>query len=119
MKTLCDPCPAGWRLPLDYDDARSPWHAFTLDNGPESGDMATKGRLFSGVGHGGTVWCPYSGRRSVAGGFLDIVAVYSQIWSATATGTTATSTSFNTPFVLQAYTLHSRAYCFPVRCIRE
>ncbi len=119
IKTLYDPCPAGWRVPLNYDDDRSPWHAFTSDNGPESGDRDSKGRTFSGVGQGGSMWYPYSGRRGISGGFLDIVATYSQIWSATATGTSATSTSFYTPLVLQAYTFHGRSYGFPVRCVRE
>lgn len=118
-KTLFDPCPSGWRVPLDYDDDRSPWLAFTLDNGSEQGDKTTKGRLFIGVGNGGNPWYPYSGRRNREKGLFDIVQSYFQGWSSSSSGTTSTSPAFNTNYIYHAYTLHVRAYGLSVRCVRE
>ncbi|MDE6499713.1 MAG: hypothetical protein K2K83_03295 [Rikenella sp.] len=105
-------------MPSNYEDERSPWQAFTVENGPETGNRATKGRLFGSVVQGGTAWYSYSGRRSSIGGLLDIVSTYSQIWSCITTNGRATSTSFYTQ-VLPAYTDHARSYGFPVRCVRE
>ncbi len=65
LKTLFDPCPAGWRVPRCGDGELSPWSAFTPEHGPYNGIKALFGRLWDGSAvFGGTVWYPACGVRT-------------------------------------------------------
>ena len=125
VKTLFDPCPAGWRVPQGGGEAsgRSPWSAFTADNGPyQDGEKRVKGRLWDRtVCYGGTAWYPVTGERYSSTG-LFYNANNGSNWTTTSQGAMAHYLYFNDVYInIYGFTAsgYYRAYGFPVRCIRE
>ena len=96
-----DPCPAGYRVPSDYE-----WQA-------ERNTWATKNT----AGAFTALKLPAAGYRNFINGVLDNVGSDGYYWSSTVFGTFARTLYFNSS---NAYMLsNTRAYGFSVRCIKD
>ena len=117
LKTLFDPCPAGWRVPLG---ASSPWNAFYAENrGYVSGywDPESLGARWAAPAvSGGSVWYPAAGLRSRDFGSLNDTGIRG-LYLTTTAGTTPPyfNIEMKRAYINTAY----RSYGFSVRCIRE
>lgn len=99
--SLNDPCPAGYRVPSDYE-----WQA-------ERNTWATK----NSAGAFTALKLPVAGNRYFSNGSLYFVGSYGFYWSSTVSGTNARNLNFNssTAYMYSGY----RAYGFSVRCIKD
>ncbi len=123
VKTLFDPCPAGWRVPRSGDKAsgRSPWNAFNAENGPWEGTQSTGGRKWSVPNvYGGSAWYAAAGWRRPEIGTIINVGKDGAYWTATYTGEQAFLLFF-TNYMTDPSNIGStyRARGYPVRCVRE
>ena len=120
VKTLFDPCPAGWRVAQSGTGNLSPWRAFTMDNGPwrDFGIGATGGRewTFSGT----KIWYPACGLRHGNNGKTNNYGRYQWLWSSTPSEAAHNSYRFRYDEAsVQPATGGVRGDGSPVRCIRE
>ena len=118
VKTLSDPCPAGWRVPKI--GGGNPWEAFySSSKNLVSGtwDITSKGARWTAPAvYGGTAWYATSGLRGAPGGKLSDYGSRGLIWTS---GWGPNTSYFN---VQEAYTFLNtavHAHGFPVRCVRE
>ena len=82
VKTVYDPCPAGWRVPDGGDNGVWAKAAGTSESFNVSYDYSNRVLNFSGTfGDAVEIWYPVSGCRNGDGGFLDIVGNYGYYWS--------------------------------------
>ena len=121
MKTLFDPCPAGWRVPASGAGSLSPWNAFTADNGPWINDLDKSGRYFdqSVVLGPSAAWIPCPGvRASESSGIISWTKADAHFWTSTPSGTYAFRFySANTAVDPSNSIRRSRGNS--VRCVRE
>lgn len=119
LKSIFDPCPAGWRVPNGKKASSSftnPWSTWTSTR-----TMSTS--TYSGLRwYNGTYlsiyYYPGAGYRNALGGVLGSVGSYGYYWTATPNG----STSYNMYFkslVKATVTSVSRASGYSVRCVKE
>jgi hypothetical protein len=113
-KTIYDPCPSGWRVPVNSNmlSDTSPWAGFTKDNG---------GTWNSGYSWGANAAYPVTGYRVYNGGGLLNVGNYGYYWIASPSSSTsynATHLNFRNGSVIDNYT-HLRANGCTVRCVKE
>lgn len=121
IKTLFDPCPAGWRVPRSGAGNLSPWNAFTADNGPWEGIQGTAGRKWStATVYGGSAWYAAAGWRRPEIGTIISVGKDGAYWTATYTGAQAFLLFFMN-IIADPWNIGStyRARGYPVRCVRE
>ncbi|MDR0746079.1 MAG: fibrobacter succinogenes major paralogous domain-containing protein [Mediterranea sp.] len=106
VKSLYDPCPAGWRVPNEHV-----WVGHTTDNFAYTDTPA--GRY-----HEQTGWYPASGYRGNYDGKVSGLGIEGYYWSATPTNNYSYILFFNSD---HAYSNGSfnRAYGFSVRCVAE
>ena len=96
-----DPCPAGYRVPSDYE-----WQA-------ERNTWATKNI----AGAFTALKLPVAGGRNYSNGTLNGVGSYGSYWSSTVSGTYARYLEFSSSI---AYMFsHPRAHGYSVRCIKD
>ena len=120
-KTLWDPCPAGWRVPKAKGKGmESPWDALSSNDGAwQEVSPVITGYLFNTPAvYGGTLWYPTSGRRAL-NGYFDVYGTHGQYWTSSLSGGVGNVFNSSIGAVVLDITNHQRAYCFPVRCIRE
>ena len=127
-KSFFDPCPPGWRLPVN-----NTWHSFatTIDgssarpNAKEYFESANAGFksgwnfYMGGPATGETSWYPASGYRVVGSGAMYSERYYGYYWSASPYYTTS-------GYYLSFYSTsaspqssYQRGSGFPVRCVQE
>ena len=114
VKSIYDPCPAGWRVP---DGGRNGiWSKAGF--GTTTYDSTNKGMSFS-ISSPSTTWYPASGYRSRNDGGLGNVGYNGNYWCASPYSNNAYYLSFSdTGYVGPSYS-DSRAYGFSVRCLQE
>jgi hypothetical protein len=115
-KTIYDPCPAGWRVPLSSDGENSPWSGFgeqTYDSGDAGGYVLP---VDSNEGEYTQSYWPAAGYRNRASGRLTGPGTYGSYWSAVA-NVNACYLGFNSGNILSTY--GHRAYGYSVRCVKE
>ncbi len=120
-KSVFDPSPAGWRVPVGGLTAIcNPWSNFDDENVFEKKNDNNKmnlGRLYSG--NSISAWYPAAGCRGSRG------SVVSQAWSGFNWGASVYSyeTGYYLTFSSSSVNLQStdccRAYGFPIRCVKE
>ena len=118
VKTLSDPCPAGWRVPKSGTGSLSPWNALTADSGPFEGSGMTLGRRWAApsiLGGTPSCWYPTPGFRSAGSGYAGRVADEGSVRNSATMGyfRFLSSGDFSASFGA------ALAYGLPVRCIRE
>ena len=119
VKSIYDPCPAGWRVPDGGDNGI--WSKAIGSSSSYTGyDNAKEGMNFSGkFGSDQTIWYPASGYRYGDDGSLSGVGYYGYYWSA--------SPSSNYAYYLGCYyngrvypsDNTGRARGYSVRCLQE
>ncbi|MDR3118202.1 MAG: fimbrillin family protein [Mediterranea sp.] len=114
QKTIYDPCPAGWRVPVNSDmsEKKSPWYGFKYSNG---------GYFSKGYNWGTHALYPATGYRGYNDGSLYTVGGRGQNWSASpykSNNSNAMILSFYTGDV-SVYYGSERAYGHMVRCVKE
>ena len=110
IKSVCDPCPQGWRVPTDGS-----WGDFSVSSMPASGSGANvaNGRIYYAI-----AWYPAAGRRLSGSGALYYAGSSGTFRSSTSSGVYAKHMSFDMSDVGSSNT-NSRAYSFSVRCVQE
>ena len=119
LKTIYDPCPAGWRVPDGGENGvwakalgSSSWYAGTYDESNEGMDFSNK------FASGQIVWYPASGYCNPDSGVLEYVGRYGYYWSCTPNNSGAYEFSFagiNVAPVVSG----DHALGIAVRCIKE
>ena len=133
-KTFFDPCPPGWRLPVNG------WVSmFRGDaSGSATGDTtvyfqwgvdATRGtgRTYFPLGYLAdrdspnpqTAFFPASGFRDLSSGAVSSVGGYGSYWSSSPYSVTDGHSLGYSPIGIDTVHIYSRCYGFPVRCLRE
>ena len=110
IKTANDPCPAGWRVPTQTEQAlltgaNSYWGELNGVNGYFIGDGEPK------------LFLPAAGNRYGSNGSLGDVGTYGYYWSSTPNGTNA----YHLYFYSGSFRMSTnyRAYGYTVRCVSE
>jgi len=110
-KTVYDPCPAGWRVPISGDASASAWYGFTT-----TGVTWNYGYTWNNVGYYPSQGCRYSPSGSFynvgKAGYLWAASVTSDI-SKYARGFTYINGS------LTDIGHYDRAHAFSIRCVKE
>lgn len=131
-KSIYDPCPAGWRVPVN-----GTWNSFnsttTLSplrdlgwgsgRGIGSGSSQVNGlRYWPGTAAspaGGRVWYPASGNRYSYSGGLNNVGSYGYYWSSSPNSTAYGYSLYFYSGGVNPSSSSNRASGFPVRCVQE
>ena len=130
LKTLFDPCPAGWRVPKSGDDLskNSPWMNFVTDPAMAVANATyttypmnpAGGYFFYRTGHlGPTSWFPATGSRQVSSGNLYRSSDSGYSWTTPLSGSATCFLNYNSGGRVLIYDSERRAFAFSVRCIRE
>ena len=120
VKTLFDPCPAGWRVPRGGEEKLSPWQAYTNTNTTWEGAGVDAGRRLPTVIANANSWCPGDGWRSGANAKQANMTQVSYFWTATAWETSAVRPSFDERYVAPFGVAGTgRGNGYPIRCVRE
>ncbi|MDR0745073.1 MAG: fibrobacter succinogenes major paralogous domain-containing protein, partial [Mediterranea sp.] len=116
-KTIYDPCPAGWRVPVHVNnsvsDANSPWAGV-------SGQSFSFGDT-SGVNWGTNALYPAAGYRNYSSGFPSDIGTSGDYWSASPSSSSSNGASnlyFFSGYVFVSPSEY-RAYGHSVRCVKE
>jgi hypothetical protein len=123
-KTIYDPCPAGWRVPIYKNNsgslANSPWKDYDRDlSKPSDPDLtwASTGYIFTK--NGTTAYYPAGGHRDTSSGASQTAGTWGYYFSATPDGEYATGLSFYQNIIFAFTTNLPRACGYSVRCMRE
>jgi len=121
-KTIFDPCPAGWRVPV-WSSSKSPWEYLACSSGvfASSGYSGTfsSGWAFT-YNSAGIGFYPAAGYRDFSSGSLANVGSYGNYWSASpTTGNNVYSLILSSGNVSISNTDYCRASAFSVRCVKE
>ncbi|MDR3117941.1 MAG: fimbrillin family protein [Mediterranea sp.] len=111
-KTIYDPCPSGWRVPVNYNMsyATSPWYG-----------MISTGGFSSGYSWGTNALYPAAGYRYDSSGSLSDVGTYGLYWSASpysSASSYASGLHFSSGSVYVGNSYY-RATGLSVRCVQE
>jgi hypothetical protein len=113
VKTVYDPCPAGWRVPVNSNmsESTNPWYGVPAQNFTEG----------TGVNWGTNALYPATGYRDYNNGSPAAVGSGGTYWTASPYNSSSGSTSglIFAGSVVYAYYDSPRAYGFSVRCVRE
>ena len=118
-KTIYDPCPAGWRVPVgDYnnawDRAMGPSYTYTGVT-----DKSYYGMNFSGIfGAASTIWYPMAGSRYSFDGSISGVSDLGEYWTASGFAHFGFILRFDGPYLSTSSTV-PKALALPVRCVHE
>ena len=117
-KSIYDPCPYGWRIPIDastYDDFSQTSFPYYIQGSVSflGDNYATNGRLYKHIS-----WYPAGGCYHAVTGYLCTVGEACYSWYSSTVGTDAGIMGFNKDSG-GAGGKNFRAYGFSVRCIQE
>jgi uncharacterized protein (TIGR02145 family) len=115
-KTVYDPCPDGWRVPISGAGSASPWY---LSNSYYTWyGTWSKGWNWTDATYG-LGWYPAAGYRNYKTGKLANAGNRGYYWTATPYSTGAYSLYFTSSLVKPSYTTSQyRAYAYAVRCVK-
>jgi hypothetical protein len=110
VKSIYDPCPVGWRVPIGGNDGASPWYglqpqAFTVGE-------------FGGVDWGAMGIYPAAGCRHSYNGLFLYGGMYGAFWNASVRGYGGCYMIFEKGLIHFELSTH-RPFGFSVRCVRE
>lgn len=137
-KSVFDPCPAGWRIPVGgATPANNPWAGFSngdensvagsnytgdyfkwqLANTSGSNIAGSAGALYS---HTDTqAWYPATGNRNFGDGKNTYTGTLAFYWSSSPNGSAGGFCLYSHSTNVNPSTNNNRAYGFPVRCVQE
>ena len=114
VKTIYDPCPAGWRVPDGGPDGVWAKAGITMHGNYDSGYC---GMTFEN--NGLSLWYPAAGDRSSSSGVLQSQNSYGNYWSVTPEGSGVYRFSFNSSGYQNSNSDNYPAWAFSVRCFKE
>ncbi|MDR0658420.1 MAG: fimbrillin family protein [Mediterranea sp.] len=120
-KTIYDPCPAGWRVPLSGTDTNSPWSGYAAQTYEETIPINERGYVFPVDDNDGTYtqsYWPAAGHRNRITSTLSGQGSNGYYWSATFSGTNAYYLAFSNKNINSSGTYY-HTYGFSVRCVKE
>jgi uncharacterized protein (TIGR02145 family) len=126
-KTIYDPCPAGWRVPINsgYSENTSPWYGFAKAGTTIPDNILTAWN--SSSGNEGYSWkaanaqYPAAGYRNSGSGALNATGTRGLYWSASPY---SSSSDYASSLAFLSCTVNvsgnsNRAFGFSVRCVKE
>lgn len=123
IKTLFDPCPAGWRVPRSGREGSgcNPWEVFTAGNSVwnETSAAASGRRWMSPESIGGDNWYPLTPRRYYSTGNFQIGAGFCHTTSIDPETPTAARHFVYSKEWVHGFEQHARTHGHSVRCVRE
>jgi uncharacterized repeat protein (TIGR02543 family)/uncharacterized protein (TIGR02145 family) len=121
VKSIYDPCPAGWRVPVNSGSFdTSPWYGFS-DSSNKPANLAKGSSFSTGYNWGTNAVYPAVGVRGNASNTLNNLGTHGHYWSASpysGSSNYASSLYFGSGNVLVSDG-GTRAYGFSVRCVKE
>ncbi|MDR3117994.1 MAG: fibrobacter succinogenes major paralogous domain-containing protein, partial [Mediterranea sp.] len=112
-KTIYDPCPSGWRVPVNYgmSTATGPWYRM----------LSTGSGFSSGYNWGTNALYPATGYRYRSSGNVVNVGITGNYWSASPFDSINDFASFMNfeSTITNSQNGALRAYGYPVRCVQE
>ncbi len=114
VKSIYDPCPAGWRVP--DGDSNGIWSKAGFDD--TTYDSTNGGMSFS-ISSPSTTWYPASGYRYYNDGDLRSVGYYGHYWSVPPSGNNAYYLNFGSNGNVSLSGNNGRALGQSVRCLQE
>ena len=125
IKSIYDPCPAGWRVPDGGSNSNGVWTK-ALGSSQGFGDESLFDKLYQGINFSGmfgadqTVWYPLSYFRDYIDGGLSVTTVRSYCWSVPPLpGYVVSALSFDPRGTVSISATGPEARASSVRCIRE
>jgi uncharacterized protein (TIGR02145 family) len=123
VKSIYDPCPVGWRVPVrsDRSSDTSPWYGFG-DSSNKPTNLAEGSSFSYGYNWGVNALYPAAGYYSCALGTLSYTGKSGNYWSASPYSSSndyASYLEFNSVNVSLSNNSGFRAYGFSVRCVKE
>ncbi|MDE6500298.1 MAG: fibrobacter succinogenes major paralogous domain-containing protein [Rikenella sp.] len=119
VKTLFDPCPSGWRVPLSGEMriGRNPWDPFSIDNGTWN----VSGMSWSTMTSTLRTWYPAAGYREARSGSFRNGGANANYWSSSVRDACrASNFHFTERYVYPNNpTAGQRSFGFSTRCVRE
>jgi uncharacterized protein (TIGR02145 family) len=115
-KTVYDPCPEGWRVPVSGSGDSSPWYTSSSSD-YKSGTFGNGWNWTNSYFNLG--WYPAAGYRKYSTGRIASPGTFGYYWTATASGTSAYSLYFGKKTFNSSYTTNYRGSGCSVRCVRE
>ncbi len=113
-KTIYDPCPAGWRVPVGNENGL--WMRAGIASGPTTLNM-DKGYVFPASICGEEDYYPASGSRKATDGMLDGVGGCGRYWTTTPSNADIYYLDFWWGEIYPA-NLNKRANAYSVRCVK-
>ena len=111
IKTIYDPCPAGWRVP-SWINSLSPWNGFDATNFA----WTQYGRNYPSI----NTFYPAPGFRVASSGAFSNVGTGGYYWtSSIKDANVACDLDFMTTYVYSSYTTAVRSYGISIRCCKE
>jgi uncharacterized protein (TIGR02145 family) len=125
LKTIYDPCPSGWRVPVNSSSGSSnntsPWYGFADSSNKPANIVAAWNTNSPGYSWGDNAKYPAAGYRGHGSGALSLTGTYGYYWSASpysSSSNYASTLRFNSGYV-NVSNSSGRAYGFSVRCSQE
>jgi uncharacterized protein (TIGR02145 family) len=119
LKTIYDPCPAGWRVPVNSGSSTntSPWYGFG-DSSNNPANLVEGSSFSTGYNWGDNALYPAAGNRHNGMGVLNLTGMYGLYWSASPNSNNALIMDFSSSKVYVS-SGNYRAYGYSVRCVKE
>lgn len=121
VKTVYDPCPAGWRVPDGGEDGVWATAAGTSESFSKAFDSTNRGINFSGTfGDAISIWYPLSGRRDNNSHYSPgYTGNYGQYWSASPASAGGYYLDFNDRSNVSPSSYVTKTNGYSVRCLKE
>lgn len=114
-KTVYDPCPEGWRVPVSGAGTASPWYS-DYSSDYMSGTFNYGWNWTDSYYN--LKWFPAAGYRRYSTGSISSQGTYGYYWTASVSGTSTYSLYFNKTSVKPSYTTSYRSNGCSVRCVK-
>ena len=123
VKTTCDPCPVGWRVPEGGDNGVWAKALGSSSSTNKSFDSSNRGINFTGaLGDAEIIWYPASGCRDDSSVSLSFVSLNGFYWSCSPVESNS-SQAYRMYFYYNGSVdpsdNYNRANGYPVRCLQE
>ena len=121
VKTVYDPCPAGWRVPDGGEDGVWATAAGTSESFSKAFDSTNRGINFSGTfGDAISIWYPLSGRRDNNSHYSPgYTGNYGQYWSASPASAGGYYLHFDNSSNVSPSSYVTKTSGYSVRCLKE
>lgn len=119
-KTVYDPCPYGWRVPVSGSGTSSVWYKTKVTTTTSNYLVSsfTNGWSFVNAAYN-LGWYPAAGKRLYSSGTLSTVGTRGYYWSSSVSGTNVYSFSIRSSAIAPSNLCLYRSEGYNVRCVKE